>query len=267
MSAGAVNVVVLAGDRGPDDPLASSAGVPGKVLVEVGGKSMLTRVLEAVDGFERHGEVIVVCRDLPEYAAVIDAACRCRRIDPAEGPAASAMAAFDQIDETGPVLLVTGDHPLLRAEWLDQFVGRACATGADAAVGVVDHAAIVERFPDSKRTRYRFSDVAICGTNLFYFAGSGGRRVVEHWRAFEADRKKPWKIVGRLGPWNLLRYLLGRLSLAAAMDALSRRLDVRLAAVAVDWPEAAVDVDSPKDLELVARLIGARERERERSAP
>lgn len=259
MTATAVNVVVLAGDRGPGDPLAAGAGVPGKVLVEIGGKPMLTRVLEAVGGFGNHGEVIVVCRDLPAYAAAIDAACRCRRIDPAEGPAASAMAALDQIDQAGPVLLVTGDHPLLRPEWLDQFVERACATGADAAVGVVDHAAIVERFPDSKRTRYRFSDVSICGTNLFYFAGSGGRRVIEQWRAFETDRKKPWKIVGRLGPWNLLRYLLGRLSLAQALEALSRRLGVRLAAVEIDWPEAAVDVDSPGDLDLVVRLIEARE--------
>lgn len=260
MSAAALDVVVLAGDRGPDDPLAAGAGVPGKVLVPILGKTMLTRVLEAVDGLERRGRIIVACRDLPEYAAAIGAAPRCRRVDPASGPAASAMAALDELEESGPVLLVTGDHPLLRPEWLEQFVARARSTGADAAVGVVDHAAIVERFPDSKRTRYRFSDISICGTNLFYFAGSGGRRVVEQWRDFETDRKKPWKIVGRLGPWNLVRYLLGRLSLAAAMDALSRRLGVRLAAVPVDWPEAAVDVDSTADLALVARLIEARER-------
>jgi len=256
------NVVVLAADRGPGDPIAVNAGVPGKVLVKIAGKSMLTRVMEAVSAFAAHGRLFVVCREDPAYADAADVGCEFERVDPASGPAASAVAAMDRIDPSEPVLLVTGDHPLLQPAWLEQFVTEAAASGADAVVGLVDHAAIVGRFPDNRRTRYRFSDVSVCGTNLFYFAGLRGREVVEQWRVFETHRKKPWKIVGRLGPWNLLRYLAGRLSLSAAMDALSRRMRLRLAAVMLDAPEAAVDVDSQADLELVTGLIERRERVR-----
>ena len=262
MTAAAISVIVLAADRGPGDPLAVNAGVTGKVLVEIGGKPMLTRVMEAVCGFAGAGPLMVVSRDDPAYAQAADVGREFQRVDPASGPAASAVAAMNRIDPSETVLLVTGDHPLLQPAWLEQFVARADASGADAVVGLVDHAAIVARFPDSRRTRYRFSDVSVCGTNLFYFAGLRGRAVVEQWRVFETHRKKPWKIVGRLGPWNLLRYLAGRLSLAAAMDALSRRMGFRLSAVMLDAPEAAIDVDSQADLELVTRIIERRERDR-----
>lgn len=258
----ATGVVVLAADRGPGDPLAVSAGVPGKVLVEIAGKSMLTRVMETVSDFAAPGRLVVVCRDDPAYTEAADVGREFQRVDPGSGPAASAVAAMGRIDPSEPVLLVTGDHPLLEPDWLAQFVTRAAESGADAVVGLVDHAAIIARFPGSRRTRYRFSDVSVCGTNLFYFAGLRGRKVAEQWRVFEAHRKKPWKIVGRLGPWNLLRYLAGRLSLAAAMDTLSRRMELRLAAVMLDAPEAAVDVDSPADLDLVTELIERRERSR-----
>lgn len=256
------SVIVLAADRGPGDPLAVRAGVSGKVLVEIAGKPMLGRVMEAVSDFAGHGDLLVVCRDEPAYVEAADVGRAFQRIDPASGPAASAVAAMERIDPSVSVLLVTGDHPLLQRAWLEQFVSRAAATGADAVVGLVDHAAVAARFPESRRTRYRFSDIAVCGTNLFYFGGARGRRVVEQWRVFEAHRKKPWKIVGRLGPWNLLRYLAGRLSLADAMDGLSRRMELRLAAVLLDAPEAAVDVDSPADLALATEILERRERGR-----
>lgn len=254
------SVIVLAGDRGRDDPLARTAGVAGKVLVDIAGKPMLTRVMETVAGFDGGGQLIVVCRDHPDYAAAADVGRPYRRVDPAPGPARSVVAALDEVEGSGPVLLVTGDHPLLEPAWLEQFVERARATGADAVVGLVDHALIVDRIPGIRRTRYRFFDGAMCGANLFYFVGLRGSRAAELWRAFETDRKRPWKIVGRLGPLNLLRYLLGRLSVEAAMETLSRRMGIRVSAVLLDHPEAAVDVDSPADLTLVTRLIEARER-------
>lgn len=254
------SIIVLAGDRGPNDPLARSAGVAGKVLVKIAGKPMLTRVMETVAGVAGSKPVMVVCRDGREFATAADIGLPYRRIEPAEGPARSVVAALEALGDASPVLLVTGDHPLLEAAWLEQFVERARATGADAVVGAVDYALINKRFPGNRRTCYRFSDRTVCGTNLFYFSGLRGSTVAELWRSCEADRKRPWKIVGRLGPLNLLRYLLGRLSLDGAMTALSRRLGIRVSVVLLDHPEAAVDVDSPADLALAAAIIEARDR-------
>jgi len=253
-------VVVLAGDRGPGDPLAAAAGVPGKVLVPIAGRSLLARVLDAVAGFAPGARVLVVCPGHVAYQRELDAqhAIRCERIAPAAGPAASVGGALEQVDPATPVLLVTGDHPLIEPAWLQMLRAGAARNVADAAVGVADFDSVSRAYPGNRRTHYRFADRGVCGTNLFWFRTARGRRVVEAWQAFERDRKRPWRIVGRLGWINLFRYLLGRLSLEAAMAALSSRFDATLVAIRLDAPEAAVDVDTPADLALVERILAAR---------
>jgi hypothetical protein len=53
----------------------------------------------------------------------------------------------------------------------------------------------------------------------------------------------------------VLRYLMGRLSLTDALDRISRRLGFKAGAVILPFAEAAVDVDSVNDLELVEKII------------
>lgn len=257
MTAASFDVVVLAADRGAADPVAAAGNAPGKVLVDVGGRPMLARVLDAVGRSAGAGAVTVVCPDAPAYRGVLDAAGAPARVDPAPGPAASVNAVLGARPGSGPLLVVTADHALLRPDWIAQFVERARATGADAVVGVVDHAGVARRFPDSRRTRYRFADVAVCGANLFWFGGARGRAAVSRWQAFEAHRKRPWRIIAGLGPGNLLRYLAGRMTLARATQRLSQRFGVAVAAVFIDDPRAAVDVDSPADLEQVRAICAA----------
>ena len=82
--------------------------------------------------------------------------------------------------------------------------------------------------------------------------------MADAWRGLERNRKRPWKMVSRLGWGTLLRYLAGRLTLDRAAEALSVALGLRLALVVVDDPEAAVDVDSLDDLRLVERVLRER---------
>ena len=53
----------------------------------------------------------------------------------------------------------------------------------------------------------------------------------------------------------VLRYLMGRLSLAEALDRISSRLGFKAGAVIMPFAEAAVDVDSVSDLELVEQIV------------
>ena len=69
-----MNIIVLAGDRGPDDPLALQARVAGKTLVPVAGTAMLTRVLKTLSEWERLGQVVVVAPGLADYQQAIKAA-------------------------------------------------------------------------------------------------------------------------------------------------------------------------------------------------
>lgn len=251
-------VVVLAGDRGPGDPIATAAGVQGKVLAPIAGTPMLSHVIGAIDAAGLGESLVVVCPDRPGYADAIGSSVQWQRVEPAAGPASSLIGVLRGVSDHTPVLVVTGDHPLIRSHWLREFVERASATASDAVVALVDWHHVQARFPTGRRTRYRFSDISICGTNLFYFRGRRGRDVVAAWQSFERDRKRPWRIVGRLGWLNLARYLARRLTLAQAFAALSARLGVEVHPLIVDWPEAAVDVDSMRDMELVEQVFAER---------
>lgn len=248
----AATVIVLAGDRGPDDPLARAAGVAGKTLVPVAGRPLLAHVLRTARecGAPRR---LVVAPSSSAYRELADAA-GAELVAPAAGPVASVARALEHAGPDWPVILLTGDHPLVRTEWIRTLV-HGCGD-AEVAVGLVDADRVRARFPGSRRTVYRFLDCRICGTNLFFLRlPAPGRRLVDAWRPVEAHRKRPWRIVRLLGVANLGRYLAGRLTLEAAFAGLSRRLGVRVRPVLIDDPLSAVDVDSPTDLELVRGIL------------
>ncbi len=260
----AIDVIVLAGDRGTDDPLAKSAGVTGKTLVPVAGQPMLTRVLSGIAGWQGLNRILLVAPFGQDYQSAVDAAGlaadRLLWLEPAGSPSQSVAKALAAADRTRPVLLATGDHPLLSHEWMDQLL--SVNGDADLQAGLVDWEAVMRRFPGSRRTRYRFSDRAICGTNLFVFRSQKADAVVRRWRQVEQDRKRPWRIVSLLGWANLARYLAGRLGLHEAFSALSDRLNVDIRPVLLDDPLCAVDVDSIADLQLVEQVIAEREQAR-----
>jgi CTP:molybdopterin cytidylyltransferase MocA len=56
----------------------------------------------------------------------------------------------------------------------------------------------------------------------------------------------------------LLRFLLGALSLEAAMRRLSRIIGATVCAVEMPFAEAAIDVDKPADLTLAERILAQR---------
>ena len=254
------HAVVLAGDRGPNDPVARLAGAACKALALLGDQPMLLRVLDAlaastaVSGVTLVGpsqEQLSTCPALRARIASGEVAW----LPPAPSPSQSALAGLASVPADTPVLLTTADHALLQAAWVDTFCEQALRTGDDAVVGLARHAAVQATFPQSRRTALRFRDGAYCGCNLFAFLSPAGRRAPEFWRQVEQQRKKPHRLAAALGPGTLLAYLCGWLTLEAGLASLSRRVGARLGAVLLNDPRAAVDVDSVADFELVRALL------------
>lgn len=255
-----IDVIVLAGDRGPGDPLARRAGVAGKALVPVAGVPMLTRVLRVLADWPRLARPILVAPDNVDYreAAAQSGLGDSRSpvwVRPAASLSASVRAGL--AESPGPLrLLLTADHALLNRQWLDGLASRAAQPEVSGlSVGLADWHGVMQRFPGSRRTRYRFCDRSVCGTNLFVVHDNSVLGLLETWQRVEQERKRPWRIVGLLGLGNLTRYLAGRLRSDQAFDALSIRLGVSVHPVLIDDPLAAVDVDSPADLELVESVL------------
>ncbi|MFS0773838.1 nucleotidyltransferase family protein [Sphingomonas sp. 1P08PE] len=243
--------LILAGSRpGARDPVADYAGVPHKALIELAGATLLARVAMALRGagIDR----IAVSADHP---AVIAEAQRLslRVVEPAAGPSGSVAAGLAALG--APLLVTTADHALLRPEWVTRFVADV-PPGSDAAVLLARRDVVEAAAPTTRRTWLRFADGDWSGCNLFMLATDDAARAIGLWSQVEANRKRPWRIVRRLGPGLLVRYLLGRLSLAAALRHLGAKVNIRAVAVASPFGLAAVDVDKPADLDL-ARTIAA----------
>jgi CTP:molybdopterin cytidylyltransferase MocA len=243
--------LVLAGARPGADPVADYAGVSAKPLIAIAGEPMLSRVVAALRaaGFKRIG---VSTAD--PAVAQLGRELGCEVLAAEAGPSLSTLRGVEALGT--PLLVTTADHALLRAEWVSRFVADAPAD-ADIAVLLAERAAVEAAAPGTRRTYLRFADGDWSGCNLFLVRNDAALGAIRLWQSLEADRKQPWKIVGRLGPAILLRYLLGRLSLQEALARLGKLSGTRAAAVASPFGLAAVDVDKPADLDLVRGLVGA----------
>ena len=256
--------VVLAADRGPDDPVAKATGVRCKSLTPVGGKPMVFRVLDALTASQVVNTYILcgppksVVDQEPDLRTLI-ASGRVKWFENQATPSSSAFHVLQTLPDETPVLLTTADHALLSARIVDYFCSEAQATGCDVVAGVARHEAVTAAYPQTRRTATRLEDGAYCGCNLFAFLTPRARQAAYFWRRVEDQRKNPLRVIRVLGWSAVLRYIFGRLSLNEALNRISRRLGFKAGAVVLPYPEAAVDVDSVSDLELVENIVSNRQ--------
>jgi len=252
--------VVLAADRIPGDPVAEAAGVPCKSLVPVGNIPMVIRVLDGLAAAKEIGTCILcgpaksIINEHAELSARISAG-KIRWVENQATPSTSTYHVLRSLPDDALVLVTTADHALLGAHVVDYFCSEARKTGCDIVAGLAMHETVVAAYPDARRTATKLQDGNYCSCNLFAFLTPGGREVADFWRRIEKQRKKPLRVISVLGWIAVLRYLLGRLSLAEAQQRISRRLGLRAGAVILPYPEAAVDVDTVGDWKFVQTLI------------
>ncbi len=256
----AVTAIILAGDRGPHDPVAAATGAPCKALAPVAGQRLVERVTQvlsqapSIDALYLVGPTRAVLDKSPDGWASIKAT-GATWIEPGTSPATSAAQALKAIPVDQRILLTSVDHALLRVAWVEQVIAEASTFDFTAAV--VAREALASAYPDARPTTIRLGPGAgFCTANLFTVQGSKGRDLIARWRQFEAERKHPARYMGRLlGPVGTLAYLLGRLTLNSARQRLSQRLGMDLGISLIDDAEAAIDVDSAADLALAEGLL------------
>ena len=250
--------LVLAGARASGDALALAHGVRSKALIEIAGQPMLSRVLRALKDSGRVREAPFVSgldQDVLEAASAGQAAKRAHSVS--GGPAASLLGAIKG-GVPLPLLVTTCDHALLTEEMVRHFVQTAITGGADLTVGLAAKETIQAQYPDTKRTYIPFGGSPMSGCNLFFLASDEALKVVRFWQQAEQDRKKPWRIAWRFGPVTALRLLVGKPATQRAFELISRRLGARVGVVVMPFAEAAIDVDSQADLELVSGILERR---------
>ena len=253
------SVFVLAGARASGDVLAEAHQVPSKAHISVAGRSMIGRVLGAIDRSVFAGAVTVIGLENYEDLQSRETWPEIDVVSGQDGPAASVAATLCRKDASYPVLVTTCDHALLTAEIIDAFVDNTNTSDADLTVALARREDIETAYPDVARTYLQLGDGAYSSCNLFCLKTPQAAKVVAFWQAAERDRKKPWKIAWRFGIFTALRLLIGRPPVDEMFRILSKRLGVRVRPVILPYADAAVDVDTLADLALVERVLSERE--------
>ena len=257
-----MNALILAGSRGPDDPMAKAAGVSHKALLPVAGVPMLLRVTEALRATCGIGRIYVCIEDARVIARVpaleaLRTAGELEIVPAAESPAASVAAALGRIDLAQPLLVTTGDHPLLTPAILQRFLASA-PKDCDLAVALAPADVVAAAYPGAIRTFYRLGKRRFSGCNLFLVRSPNVARVAAFWRRMEGHRKRPLRLIWEIGPLAVVKVLLGLMDAEQAFAYLSRKAGATIRHVELPVADAAVDVDKPADLELVERIFAAR---------
>lgn len=247
------SAIVLAGSRPGGDPFAAEFGVDLKALIPVAAEPMVRRPVAALLASEDVDSVTVLGQQAERIAQALPDDPRLR-VETSQGTIAETLLRLCEDPSTAwPVLVTTGDHALLDPEMVREFC--AHAGQADVAVAVVSKRRLSRRLPESKRTWIPFRGGAYSGANLFALGSAKAVPAIHAWRSVEQDRKRAWKLISSMGPGIFLMVLLRRLTIDEALERIGRKLGVRVRAVHMTDPLAAVDVDKMNDHRLVEQLI------------
>jgi GTP:adenosylcobinamide-phosphate guanylyltransferase len=259
----ALRALVLAGRRGPTDPLARERGATHRALLEVGETPMLVRVVRTLRAAPSIGRVTVSIDDPraldgePELKAAIAGG----SLDVHQSLGSPSRSVSDVLGGCArgePLLVTTADHALLTVEIVEHFAAACARSDADVLFGVVARSLLEARYPETTRTYLRLRGEAWSGANLFCFRTDRARRAAAFWVDAERHRKRPWRLVSAFGPGALLLFLLRRLDLDAALERVSRAMGAVVRPVRLPFPEAAIDVDRATDLTLAERILAER---------
>lgn len=248
----AANAVVIAGGR--DQPeLLAAGGARSRSLMLIAGRSMIERTLTALRESASIERIAVVAP-----AEIGDALDRswCDEFRPSvQSAAQNLLLGAQAVGEERPILLSTGDLPLLTTESVDDFVARGLDTGADVVYPIISAHHCERRFPGAPRTYARLREGTFTGGNIVLTRGDFVRTHLDLIdRLFEL-RKHKLRLANLFGWWFLIRFALGRLSLRDLEARGAAIIGGHVAALASPYPEIGFDVDKADDLEFARQAL------------
>ncbi len=257
-------IVMAGGDPAKDSELLTYAGgAPNKALIELGGQTLIARVVAALQASGRVRRIAIVGLP-PAYRPHLDG-------DVVFLPDAGSMfengrAGIDYFKSTGEIsakiVASSSDIPLLTPQVVNGVLDLCLPYDVDFCYNIVERAVMERAFPDSGRTftliegrRYAGGDLNIVRAAV---ADTDQTKIDE----ITGGRKTFWKQIKAIGLDTLFLFLIRRLTIARIEQRIERVLGFSGKAVVCPYPEVAMDVDKPHHLDVVRAAF---ERRRQKS--
>lgn len=240
-----VAAIVLAGG-GRDDPLAAHFGAAAKALVPFKGRPLAAYVLEALRHSQGVNEIVFVGLESPLLSPFA-----CRRAPPGAHLVESLKNGVEAALKLSPqrLLVVSADLPWLTSEAVDAVV--RMAPEAAFVYPIIPQRAAKRQFPGQKRTYAKLQEGRFTGGNLMLLTPGITASLLPFVERVYRARKNPLALAGLVGPGTLLKFVTGRLGLAALEQRVSKLIGGSARALITEHACIGADVDRPEQLEAI----------------
>ncbi|WP_110954262.1 NTP transferase domain-containing protein [Anaerosinus massiliensis] len=246
------NAIVLAG--GISKKLSADHAQMYEAFIDIGGKPMLSFILEALQQSKHIAKIIVAGPSnlsdrmpLKQYDITFAQSGKTILDTVTSGLKASQSSC--------KTLIVTVDVPFITTEAIDDFIRQCEEKDGDFYYPIIEKQISEVKFPQAKRTYVKLSDGIFTGGNIFLVNPNIVPQCMLVAEKMIKNRKKPWKLASLLGWGTLIRFILGNLSVDAARNRVSEILGVRGVVILSNYPELGMDMDKISDIELARQYF------------
>lgn len=256
-------IITAGGIPRPKHPIYKYTKGKPKALLDIAGKPMIQWVLDAVSEAKSVGHVAVVGLVLSEVEGLdgsVDLSCKkpLSVIPNHYNMVENLRAGARQILELNPsakyVMTCTSDIPMVTPEAFDWIVEQAQTSRHEFYLTMITKEAMMRRFPGSKRRTDRFTDIEVRGADITVVEP---RIILQGGIAdtLKQLRHNTWNQLMFIGFDTLLLIRLRRLDLAGFAKRLAKKHGLDWSPLVCPFPEIAMDVDFPQELELARRVL------------
>ena len=234
-----MNAVITAGGR-VDGEYARVSGSDIKALASVRGETMLQRVIASLRGAGVSRIAVVGGEDVRRACHDAVDAIIPESVRGSENVIAGLRA---WPEDREPLLYATSDMPYVVPEAVADFIARA--PEGRFALSLCEFQAFAQRFPDAPDGfGITLAGERVVNGGLFVIPAGHGERLASLAAQFFDARKQPWRMVRLINLGAVLRFAVGRLSIAHLEAEATRIGGVAATAVRECAPELGFDADT-----------------------
>jgi molybdopterin-guanine dinucleotide biosynthesis protein A len=256
-----MHCIITAGGRvEPDDPLYVYTQDRPKALLDMSGRTMLERVVDALQSAHYVEDIVVVglgsdmgmhfqrpVYHLPDHGGMVS----------------NVLAGIRWMEENRPgaerLLACSADIPLLTGAIIDDFIERCRPWDKAIYYNFVTREVMENRFPGSRRTFVKLKGLEIAGGDVMIGHVTLGHGNRELWEALTGARKHAWRLARVVGLRMLLKFLFRQVSIQDIEETIGRLVNRPASVILNPHAEIAMDVDKPYQVELARAELITRE--------
>lgn len=247
-------LIIAGGQVRPEDALYPYTQGRPKALIDMGGRTMLERVVAAVQGSRHIEDVLVVGLDAASATGLHFA--RPLEFLPDQGSMVGNMLAgcgwfLRHRPDTAVILGCTADIPAITPTMVDNFVEACRPWDRGVYYNFVSRQKLESRFPNSNRTYSKISGTEVASGGLTVVQPAIAERNRALLEMLTAARKHPWRVARIVGLSFLLKFLFQRVTFADIEATAGRLIGAPVQIVLSSPAEVAMDADKPFQVDML----------------